>query len=598
MLLLVLGCAEVPAEPLAFCEGESRYAYDPDPDGEFQTFPDDFWTVEADTSTGLRVEMDPSTMGAFADFPENYLEWFDFLSTLDGFGLNAGLYFQFDGALPIEAIGRDRVFLVSLEEGGPTWHEPEITFTDYDHTLLLKPRRPLPPGTTVIAGLLNGEADCVSPSTYLRELADPALGVEYPLAERYRTALDAAGIDPASLAAMTLFTTQSATEQGLAVAGDVASTTFSITPGTCADTGAWRRCEGSLRVNDYRGSDGLVPPGAVAVRSTYDLPLSAWLPPGKGPFPVVVCGHGLGGDRGQCEDVVATAAAEGLALIGIDAVEHGDHPGRTEADLDAMEPLMIFGIRLSPPGLHGLKLRDNFRQSAWDKLQLVEAIRAGVDWDGDGVDDLDPERIGYAGVSLGGIMGAEPLALSPHLDAGLLVVGGGRVTQIIEDSPTFSILIELMKPSSTSDGEVDRAFPLLQTMMDPGDPMTWAPRVQSDRADDRSAPDVMLMAAYNDEIVPNSTNDLLATAFAAPGVGSEVWPVQGVTFTAGSVSGNGPGGASLGYVQAATVHGGGVAVPAEHDNVHSSDEGLAAIEAFFRPVFFEGEHGVVTDPGE
>ncbi|MBM4368139.1 MAG: hypothetical protein FJ102_18150 [Deltaproteobacteria bacterium] len=172
------------------------------------------------------------------------------------------------------------------------------------------------------------------------------------------------------------------------------------------------------------------------------------------------------------------------------------------------------------------------------------------------------------------------------------------MTQIIEDSPTFSILIEVMKPSSTSDGEVDRAFPLLQAMMDPGDPMTWAPRVQASRADGRAAPDVMLMAAYNDEIVPNSTNDLLATAFAAPGVGTEIWPVEGITFTAGSVSGNGPGGGSLGYVQRATVHEGGVEVPAEHDNVHSSDEGLAAIEAFFRPVFFEGGHGVVTDPGE
>jgi dienelactone hydrolase len=352
-----------------------------------------------------------------------------------------------------------------------------------------------------------------------------------------------------------------------------------------------------VTVQDYRAADGLVPAGETSAQSSYDLPLSAWLPPGVGPFPVVICGHGLGGDRDSCEGIAGEAAGNGLALIGVDAVEHGDHPGRTEADLDLIEPLMIFSIRLTPPGINGLKLRDNFRQSAWDKLQLVEAIRAGVDFDGDGILDLDGERIGYAGVSLGGIMGAEPMALSPHIKAGLMVVGGARVTQIIEDSPTFSILIDLMKPPGTDGGEVDRAFPLLQTMMDPGDPMTWAPQVQN-RGDGAASPDVMLMAAFDDQIVPNSTNDLLAMAFAAPGVGSEVWPVDGVSFSPGSMSGNGPGGASLGLVQFATVHEAGVEKVAEHDNVHDSDEGLAAIEAFFTPVFEAGGHGVVTDPDE
>lgn len=596
-MLLLLACAPEP-EPLVFCKGSVAYDYAPDPDGEFTTFPDDFWTVPGNTSTGLQVAMDPSTMGAFADFPENYLEWFDFLSTLDGFGLNAGIVLQFTAALPVSTITEDDVFLVSLGADGPTWHRPQLTFTDYDRTLILKPRAPLPPGTPVVAGLLSRDGMCVEPSPYLAELLDPARGADHPLSTRYRDALALLDINPASVGAMTTFTTQSATEQGIAVAADVATRSYAIVPGACVDYGAWRQCEGTVNLGDYRDSDGLVPPGSVAVRSTYDLPLTAWLPPGTGPFPVVVCGHGLGGDRFQCDDVVEASAAHGLAIVGVDAVEHGEHPGRTEADLDVMEPLMIFALRLVPPGINGIKMRDNFRQSAWDKLQLIEAIRAGVDWDGDGTADLDPDRIGYAGVSLGGIMGAEPLALSSHLDAGLLVVGGGRVTQIIEDSPTFSILIDLMKPSSTDDGEVDRAFPMLQTMMDPGDPMTWAPRVQAQRIDDREAPDVMLMAAYNDEIVPNSTNDLLAQAFGAPGVGAEVWPVAGVTFSPGSVSGNGPGGGSLGYVQFATVHEAGVEYAAEHDNLHDSDEGLYAIEAFFSPVFEAGEHGLVTDPGD
>jgi hypothetical protein len=179
----------------------------------------------------------------------------------------------------------------------------------------------------------------------------------------------------------------------------------------------------------------------------------------------------------------------------------------------------------------------------------------------------------------------------------MLVVGGARVTQIIEDSDTFGVLIDLMKPPGTDGGEVDRAFPLLQTMMDAGDPMTWAPHVQQNRFDDAQAPDVMLMDAFHDEIVPNSTNDLLAMAFAAPGVGTEVWPVYGTTFLPGDVSANGPNGATLGLVQFATVHEDGVEVAAEHDNLHSSDEGLAAVEAFFTPIFDGTGRGVVSDPG-
>lgn len=606
MLLFLLACDEPVVEPIEFCESEIRYDYAPDPENSYTTIPDDYWTVPAETRTGLRIEMDPATQPVFASFPENYLDWFDHLSTLDGWGISAGVVFRFESALPVAEINQDDVFLVALTIDGPVSYSPQITYTDADKTIILKPRGPLPSGTRVVAGLYTDPAadGCIAPSTYLTELLDPkGRGVEHEWSGRFLEGVEALGVEASRIAAMTVFTTQEAEFQSVQAAEYAVANPKPIVAGAgCVDSGAWRTCEALLETTDFRGEDGLVPYGDVEAHGTYSLPVTAWLPPVSGAqpamYPVIVCGHGLGGSRQQCDDIVEVATGMGFALVGVDAVEHGDHPERTEAEIDLLEDLAIFAIRLSPPGINGLKLRDNFRQSAWDKIQLIEAIRLGADFDGtDGV-DLDPEHIAYAGVSLGGIMGAEPLALSSHLDAGLLIVGGGRVTQIIEDSPTFSILIDVMKPANLDDGSVDRAFPMLQTMMDPGDPMTWAARVQQNRFDGGTAPDIMLMAAFNDQIVPNSTNDLLAQAFKAPGVGTEQWPVDGITFARGNAVGNGPGGATLGYLQLTTVWDEGVEVPAEHDNVHQGLEGERALQLFLRPVLENGQHGEVSDPNE
>jgi dienelactone hydrolase len=599
MLLLALACA--PVEPVSFCEGDVSYLYNPDPDVVMTTFPDDHWTVpDASTSTGLRVHMDPRTMPAFAAQPEGYWNWLDEISTLDGFGTTAGIVLRFDFAFDVTQITDDRVHLAALTPGGVVRYTPEITFTDYDRTVLLKPRVPLPPGTQVVAVITNNDdTDCLSPSRALRDLLDPEGREIVPptLSGRFTDGLAALDIDPADVAAMTVFTTQSAHEQSLQVAQDVAGRDYDLPVDDCVVGETKRTCDGTIEVIDYRGSDRVVPPGPIQERDRYTLPVRMWLPAADGAHPVVVCGHGLGGDRDQCGTIADYATANGLALVAIDAVEHGDHPGRTELDLEVLAPLAIFAIQVDPPGLYGLRLRDNFRQSAWDKLQLIQALLGGVDVDGDGQVDLDPDRIGYAGVSLGAIMGPELLALSDAPVGGWMAVGGGRITQIIQDSPDFGPLITVMAPSELEPGDVARAFPMLQTLVDPGDPMTWGPYVQDNRVlDDGHAPDLYVAAALDDSVVPNSVNELFARSLGAPGVGEEIWPVWGVDFAPGDVQANHESGATVGFVQFSEITEGGSPRTAKHANVHDSDQGLDALLAFFAPVFVDGEPAVVQDP--
>lgn len=597
MVFLLAACSQ----PVDFCEGTTRLDYAPAPDAPLTTFPDDHWLVDdPSTFTGYRVELNPDTSPGLGDFPDNYANWFQHLSTLDGFGLTAGISFLLNGD-PLTELADEDVLVAARTDAGWEPVPVETLLLDDGWAVMLRPRVALPEDSDVVALVLTdpASAGCIQPSNYLAELLDPdGRDVEdHAMGPRFREALEGVDIPPERVAAMTVFHTQAATPQSLQVAEFVQTLDPELVFGVCEDRGHLA-CDGTLDVVDFRNEERVVPPGDVEERGRYDLPVRLWMPPGEGPWPTVVCGHGLGGDRYDCEALVDEVTALGVALIGVDAVEHGDHPTRSEGDLELIEPLLIFAISVTPPGLHALRLRDNFRQSAWDKLQLIRALALGVDVDGDGALDLDPDHLAYAGVSLGALMGPEPLALSEDLSGGWLAVGGGRVTQIISDSPSFSILIDVMKPSNYSDGDVLRGMQFLQTVIEAGDPMVWASHVQADRRVGGPVPDIYLGAVLNDEVVPNSTNDNLARAFFAPGIGTEHWPVAEMTFGPGSVQANGPGGATLGYVQHATVVRDGTERAATHAHLHDSDEGLAAIEALLAPGLFDEGAGVVLDPDE
>jgi hypothetical protein len=256
---------------------------------------------------------------------------------------------------------------------------------------------------------------------------------------------------------------------------------------------------------------------------------------------------------------------------------------------------MLFGIGFGPPSISGLKLRDNFRQSAWERMQLVAALAEGPDVDGDGGADIDASRLGYIGVSLGALMGPELLAQRDEFRGALLSVGGGRITSIIQESTTFGPLIDLMAPPDSPQGDIERFFPILQTLVEPADAGVWAPRVLSERGAGRPAPQVLAEYALADEIVPNVANEVLMRALGVPAVGREVWPVADLQFVAGPLMGNLPGGGTAGTLLFDTIHDPTEPEAATHDNVTTSVEGWAAASSFLVPVM-GGEVGEIRDP--
>jgi hypothetical protein len=218
-------------------------------------------------------------------------------------------------------------------------------------------------------------------------------------------------------------------------------------------------------------------------------------------------------------------------------------------------------------------------------------VEAGLDLDGDDVVDLDADRLIYLGVSLGGIMGPELIALSPGIEAAILVVPGGRVSSIVQDAEQFSIVIDIMRPQDATDGDVDRFFPVLQTMLDRGDAAAWATQLLVP-IEDRSAglpaaaPHILMAMVLDDDTVPNSSNRALARALGIPVVPPLRQEIGLIGMTAEApVLANWIDGRTVGLLQLDRVADGqGGIEPATHSNVGDSDVG---VEAWFR---FIDEH--------
>ncbi|MCA9558960.1 MAG: hypothetical protein KC583_10390, partial [Myxococcales bacterium] len=337
-------------------------------------------------------------------------------------------------------------------------------------------------------------------------------------------------VSPADAVAVAAFTTQSIADESVRVAADIATRTSRWSgPPTCAEAPAYRVCDRTFGAFDYRGADGVVA-GAEPVAS-YDLEVRAWMPSdASGPRPVVLFGHGIGVNREQAVIVADQLARAGIITVAIDAPAHGVHPTATPGSSELEQLTRFFGIDLRNQRLDALALRDNLRQATYDKLQLLRLLGADLDLDGDGAADIDPERLAYLGASLGGIMGPELLSLSPDLSAGFLTVPGGRVASIIAEGPAFSVLVRAMTPAGTPPGDVARLFPLIQTLIERGDPANYGPHVLHDRLPGAGAapPHLLVNMAIGDSIIPNASTRALARALGVPHVPPVLQDLGGV----------------------------------------------------------------------
>jgi hypothetical protein len=271
-------------------------------------------------------------------------------------------------------------------------------------------------------------------------------------------------------------------------------------------------------------------PNATAAGGACVKPTAGW--------PVIIVQHTVSGDRTQALAVADSYADACFVLAAIDLPLHGVTNTKSPLYQAANERtfnLDLFNNTTSlPPGdgiidttgtnflnlLSGATLRDNLRQSAADLIVFEKSV-AKLDLTGDGVSDIDPARINFVGLSLGGIVGGPYVAFAGKTQTAVLSAAGGVFTQLLVDSQTFGprVVGAIGAPTTYNSGGVN--YPLgynlaanstqfnnllrdLQTAIDSGDPINHIAAAQA-------AVPTLLQRVNGDTVVPNSsTNRLIA----------------------------------------------------------------------------------------
>jgi dipeptidyl aminopeptidase/acylaminoacyl peptidase len=198
---------------------------------------------------------------------------------------------------------------------------------------------------------------------------------------------------------------------------------------------------------------------------------------GEGPYPAVVLGHGLGGSKD--DQGLVTAAKfllmSGYATITIDYPGHGERKTPDAPSLSAItDP-----AQLTPEVAAQLieLLRAGAKQTVFDQRRAVDVLET--------LPRVSKTHIGYAGVSLGAILGSVFTAVEPRLRASVLIVGGADWTKIL----TYSTIPGL--PEARQAGTIDPVK--VGAEFADADPLYYAPHIE--------CPTLLLFGAQ-DTIVP------------------------------------------------------------------------------------------------
>ncbi len=588
---LFLACSPPPP-----CEGPTAFLYDPQGSPELLAWPDDAFTTEDPSSpTGRRLEIRSTAW--FDQLPELIQGAIAPLHGKTGFGTQAEIVLRFSDTIgDIPSISRS-----TEDEGLQLWDLDaerrvpyEARVSESGRQLHLLPVGPLRPATRYAAILTGAFTDaagrCIAPGPTLgalltREADEPLTELERPL----RRALRTAGLHRNEVGAMLHFTTHADHLPYLGAMDEARSAPQSWGAGwSCTDETDFRVCETSFEPIDFRGDDQLVEPGSTA---RYRLPVRVWLPHGVERPPLVFYGHGLGQSREAGDAIAAILAPRGFAVVGVDAVFHGDHPSTGGSP----SPEAFLGIDRSEGIAFDLhKLRSSFDQSNLDRRQLLSLLLAEPDLDGDGTPEFDPDRIAYLGLSLGGILGSGLLVGADEIDAAVLAIAGGNLVTIVRDGEFAATFLPLLENLVGGPDALEMTFSLFQTAIDPSDPVLYASLVSDGSTRSGPPPHLLLPVATEDEIVPFRSGLSLARAYPLPLIEPAPIPVEGLPAGGEApVQGNWNG-TTAGYFQYDRITRSGEVLPSEHLMPYSEEFPIQLLA--FLESWAEGGPPVIVDP--
>ena len=162
-----------------------------------------------------------------------------------------------------------------------------------------------------------------------------------------------------------------------------------------------------------------------------------------------------------------------------------------------------------------LTARDTLRQGQADIGVLAKSV-VNLKVTADATPDIDPNRVHYVGLSLGGIVGLAQAKYAPNVRTVTVAAPGGLLTQLLLDSPTFGATVRggvlanfASNPASSNwpnNGTIfNNLFREIQTLVDPGDPINHI-------CECANLKPLHLIKVNGDTVVPNNSTDRLITA--------------------------------------------------------------------------------------
>lgn len=202
-------------------------------------------------------------------------------------------------------------------------------------------------------------------------------------------------------------------------------------------------------------------------------------PKGPGRHPAVIVLHILGADFALSRYLAARLADRGVAALFV--------------------MLPYYGER-RPAGAPKRFLSADIDRSILAMRQGVCDVRRAAAWLGSRP-EIDPEKLGVAGISLGGIVSAVATAVDPVLNRGAFLLAGGDLARILWGMPEAAKYRALWIASGRTQAD-------LRALTEPFDPLSYAHRLVGKR--------IMMIAGNVDEVIPPDSARALWDAAGRP----------------------------------------------------------------------------------
>jgi hypothetical protein len=575
---------------------------------------------DAGTATGLRLALPEAAMPANRDGvrvnPAPY-------NRRDGFGVTGPITLAFPDGVSAEGLPPESEIAASLLDSSPIVlldmdrGERHLFFAEVDQNpfsnapgrraLLIRPMVALMPSTRYAVAIRDTVKDAAGGDLPRSPAFAAILAGETPdhpraaaIAPRYEAifeALELAGVEREELVLAWDFVTASdesltadlltMRDQALATLADE-EFGYELEELSSDDERTLRFLSGTFEAPNFLTSgeddDSMIvrDDDLPALTGRYEANLTAIVPAcaatAELPIPITIFGHGIfGSSRQELRSSPVRDYAEDHCTVVIGS----DWIGLTVRQ--ALLAVLVAGNVDRLP-----QLTEKLAQSVINFIALVHAARGPLLdeplFQRDGEPILDPERVRFYGISLGGIMGGVFMAYEPTIERGALGVGGGAWALLLERNDGWPALQAALINAYGDQLTYQTLVALFGLGFEPYDPAVTARRVLDDPLPGVPPKQLFYYKAVGDSAVTNVATHLLARTMNLPLTGPSVMEPFGFEVTTEPV----PSGLTI-YDEKPEPFPAEGNVPPQENRTHEDVRNYEAVSRQLRAFFVDGE---------